>query len=187
MNHYAQYRECDDPAGGVGDIQTLDGVNFCKYCVNPKNPQSASAHQGYEHRCEGITQSSHSGCAAVHKSQQEIGKTHIYQPYNAEVDSFCRIGDEQRKQRLAKNKEGQADCNDHWGHTTQTGVVDFLHPIEIVSAGILSHIICGSGGESAGDSVCHSLQGARSAVTRDQRFGVKGVDSGCDDNVGQCK
>jgi hypothetical protein len=54
MNDYAQYRKSDDPTGGVGNIKALDGVIFRKYCIDPKYPQSASSHQRYEHRREGI-------------------------------------------------------------------------------------------------------------------------------------
>ena len=96
--------ECNGPRDGVGEKQTIWGVELgnLKNSADPTDSNAAHAQDRDNHGGDRSAHTAQRACGHIHKTAEKIGDTDVAQPYHAIGDSLRRVGDVDGKQVGAK-------------------------------------------------------------------------------------
>ena len=173
------------PAAGVQQVQRRDGVEVGKDGVHPDHTEHAGAHHHDDGGHHGLAQPAGGGNGAVHEGGDAVGKGHHGHALHAGVDDSA-LGGEQRQKGAAEEEQGTAQCKPHAEGVAQTDEVAFLDAVGFAGTVVLAHE-AGAGHVEGGHAVVDHVVGVGGSAVALDHEGVKGVDAGLDEQVGDGK
>ena len=149
--------------------------------VDPDDPEHAGAEDDDDSRHYRLTQAAGGRDGAVHEGRDAVGKAHDAHTLHAGVDDGALGGeegeelppeDEQRTAQHEADAEGVGEGNE----------VALLHAVRLARAVVLTHE-AGAGHIERGHCVVYHVVGVGSGGVALDHEGVKGVDTGLDEEV----
>ena len=155
--------------------------------INPKNPDAAYTHYGYQHGRYGCTQTPQRAGRYVHETADKVGERNVVEPDQPKANGFLRVRNVNAQQSFTKVPDGGSGNDTSNGHIENTDGKDLLDTLILVRAKVLTGKVHSRLMETVHQYIDKALNIGGRTVTGHQRIAVESVDRGLNDYIGYSK